>query len=313
MRKQDSKTRNKIKLFIRIKKYVLKKITLFLIKFGKRFISNDSKYLKLIFRLRMGKKLNLNNPTTFNEKLQWLKLYDQNDFYTSLVDKYEVKKYVSNLIGKEYIIPTLGIYNNFDEIDFSKLPNEFVIKCTHDSGGIVICKDKKNFDLNKARKKINKRLNNNFYYNFREWVYKNVKPRIIVEKYMGSNSKEELVDYKFLTFNGRVEIMYIASNRNGKGDTYFDFFDRNFNYIELKNGHANNPIRPKKPVGFNKMIQLAEKLSKNCHHVRIDFYETNGKIYFGEMTFYHMSGTVPFEPEEWDYKLGNLITLPDKQ
>ena len=272
----------------------------------------DKMYLKIMYKKRMGKKLDLKNPKTYNEKLQWLKLYDRKKVYTKLVDKYEVKKYVAKCIGEKYIIPTLGVWDKFDDIDFDKLPNQFVLKCTHDSGGVLICKDKSKLDIKKARRKFNLILKRNFYYAAREWPYKNVKPRIIAEKYVEDKKYMELRDYKFFCFSGNVEYMFIASNRQGEGDTYFDFFDKNFKHLNIINGHPMNPKCPNKPVNFDKMITLAEKLAKDYPHVRIDFYEVNGKVYFGEVTFYHWSGLVPFEPEEWDLKIGDLITLPKK-
>ncbi len=271
---------------------------------------NDKLYLKCAYKKYLNKKLDFKNPKTFNEKLQWLKLYDRKDIYTIMVDKYDVKEYVSNIIGEEYIIPTLGIYNSFNEIDFDKLPNQFVIKCTHDSGGLVIVQDKEKLDIESAKKKINKCLKNNFYYQGREWPYKNVKPRIIIEKYMVDESGYELKDYKFFCFNGNVKLMFVATDRNSTSETCFDFFDENFNHLPFTNGHPNSNKKIKKPKNFNKMVNLAEKLSTNIPHVRIDFYNINGKIYFGELTFYHWSGFVPFTPVEWDYRLGELIKLP---
>ena len=269
----------------------------------------DKLFLKIKYYLVFKKRLNLKNPQTFNEKLQWLKLNNRKDIYTTMVDKYEVKKYVSNIIGSEYIIPTLGVYSNFDEIDFDKLPNQFVIKCTHDSCGLIIVKNKNEMDITNTRKKITRCLKANYYYSGREWPYKNVKPRIIIEPYLEDFKYKELRDYKFFAFSGKVELMFIATNRQGNGDTYFDFFDKKFNHLDIINGHKMNPITPEKPENFKKMIELAEKLSKDLVHVRVDFYEVNGKIFFGELTFYHWSGFVPFEPENWDKKLGSYIKL----
>lgn len=274
---------------------------------------SDEEYIKMTYKYRTGKELNLSNPQTFNEKLQWLKLYDRRNVYTTMVDKYEVKKYVTDIIGEEYIIPTLGLYNSFDEIDFDKLPNQFVIKCTHDSGGLVIVKDKSKLDIKFAKKKINKCLKNNYYYSGREWPYKNVKPRIIIEKYIEDTKDNELRDYKLFCFNGKFKLMFVATNRQGKGETYFDFFDKDFKHLPFRNGHPNAPKLPHKPKNFEKMIDLAEQLSKDIPQVRIDFYDANGKIFFGEITFFHWSGAVPFDPEEWDYKLGKLIELPRKE
>ena len=288
-----------------IKSYVARKIP-------KKCIP-DNIYIKRAYRNMMGKELDLNNPKTFNEKLQWLKLYDRRKEYTKMVDKYEAKEYVANIIGEEYIIPTIGVYDSFDEIDFDKLPKQFVMKCTHDSGGNVICKDKSKLDIEKAREKINNSLKTNYYWVWREWPYKNVKPRIIIEPYLEDKKYKELRDYKFFVFSGKVELMFIASNRQGKGDTYFDFFDRKFKHLDVINGHPMNPKGVEKPKNYNKMIELAEKLSNKVPQVRIDFYEINGKIYFGEITFYHWSGFTPFEPEEWDYKFGEYIKLPNKK
>lgn len=274
---------------------------------------SDEKYLKKEFKLRMGYNLDLQNPQTFNEKLQWLKLYDRNSEYTKMVDKYEVKKYVSNIIGKEYIIPTLGIYNNFNEIDFDKLPNQFVIKCTHDSGGIIICKDKNNLDIKKAKKKINTFLNRKYFYIHREWPYKNVKPRIIVEKYIEDKHIKELRDYKFFCFNGKPKIMYISDNSH-RDNQHCCFFDINYNKLNIKRkDYKEFEQNIEKPHNFNKMIEFSKKLSKNIPHVRVDWYEINNKLYFGELTFYTCSGFIPFETEEWNYKMGEMLELPEKK
>lgn len=270
----------------------------------------DKMFLKIKFYKIFKRKLDLSNPKTFNEKLQWLKLYDRKDIYTTMVDKYEVKKYVSNIIGEEYVVPILGIYDNFDEINFDELPNQFVIKCTHDSGGLVIVKDKNKFDVDSARKKINECLKKNFYYIFREWPYKNVKPRILIEEYMVDESGYELKDYKFFCFNGKVKLLFIASDRNSNKETKFDFYDENFKHLPFTNGHPNSKRNIKKPKNYDKMKELAERLSGNLPQIRVDFYNINGRIYFGELTFYHWSGFVPFTPVEWDYRLGELIKLP---
>lgn len=275
------------------------------------FIS-DEKMLKILFRYNLKKSLNLENPQTYNEKLQWLKLYNRNLNYTNLVDKVEVKKYVSDIIGDNYVIPTLGVWNSFDDIEFEKLPNEFVLKCTHDSGGIVICKDKKKFNKEKARKKLNKSLNSSFFWLSREWPYKNIKPRIIAEKFISSKVDEDLKDYKFFCFSGKVKALYVASDRgNIKEETKFDFFDENFNRLPFTNGYPNSLIDIEKPSRFELMKSLAEKLGVGFPHVRIDFYEVDGQILFGEMTFYHMSGLAPFNPEEWDQKFGAWLELPE--
>lgn len=269
----------------------------------------DKLYLKIIYRKRLQKTLNLKNPKTFNEKLQWLKLYDRNPLYTKLVDKYEVKDYVANIIGKEHVIPTIGVYDSFDDINFKKLPKQFVIKCTHDSGGLVIVKDKNKLDIEKAKKKINKSLKKNYYYCGREWPYKNVQPRIIIEEYMEDKKTKELRDYKFFCFNGKMKFFKIDFNRL----TYHQANYYNKNGILLKFGEKVCPPDYEKklemPINLKKMIKLAETLSKNIPFLRVDFYEINGDIYFGELTFFPASGFGKFVPEDWDEKLGDYIII----
>ena len=267
-------------------------------------------YLKLRYRLTFKKPLNLKNPQTYNEKLQWMKLYDHNPIYAQLVDKYDVRKYVSEKIGEEHLIPIIGVWDNFDEIDFDKLPNEFVMKCTHDSGSVFICKDKSTVDKKLLRKRITSDLKRSQYIAGREWAYKNVKPRIIVEKLMRDESSADLKDYKFFCFDGEVKSMFIATDRGIEGqDVKFDFFDAEYNHLPLKHGHQNANILPAKPNGFEEMKKLASKLSEGLRHARIDLYNINGKIYFGEITFYHHCGFVPFDPEEWDYTFGSWLKI----
>lgn len=275
-----------------------------------RFLPDDV-FLKCIYFIKMGKKLNLDQPKTFTEKIQWLKLYYRNPNYTTLVDKYEVRKYISQKIGDKYLIPILGVYNSFDEINLNELPEKFVLKCTHDSGGIVICKDKRFLNIKEARKKINRSLKRNYYYTWREWPYKNVRPRIICEKYLVDESEVELKDYKFFCFNGSPELLFVASNRGI--DTRFDFFDLDFKPIPItKNHYKNSNKHIKKPAGFDEMIRLSKILSQGMPHVRVDFYDVNGKVYFGEFTFYHFSGLEKFEPEDYDRKIGDLLKMPDQ-
>lgn len=274
---------------------------------------NDEQYLKIVYRVRLGKRLNLSNPQTYNEKLQWLKLYNRQPKYTQMVDKYEVKTIVAKAIGEGYIIPTLGVWEHFDEIDFDQLPQQFVLKCTHDSGGLVVVKDKFKFNKDKARNKIEHCLKHNFFWGMREWPYKGVKPRIIAEQYMEDEQTHELRDYKFFCFGGEVKALFIATERMKQGEeTKFDFFDEEFHHLPFTNGHPNAEVLPKKPTCFDEMKMLAAKLSKGIPHVRVDFYEVNGKVYFGEMTFFHWSGLTAFKPEEWDYKFGEWITLTKK-
>ena len=294
-------------------KEIIKNPFLLFMTLGHRELFNwmdDKTYLKIAYRIKMGKKLDLDNPVTFNEKLQWLKLYNRRPEYTTMVDKYAVKKWVAEQIGEEYIIPTLGVWTHFDEIDFDKLPKQFVLKCTHDSGGLVICRDKKTFNKSAARKKIETCLKHNFFWGQREWPYKNVKPRIIAEQYMEDRQTKELRDYKFFAFNGEVKALFIATERGNKEETKFDFFDDDFKHLPFTNGHPNADILPEKPIQFEHMKRLAEKLSINFPEIRVDLYECNGKVYFGEMTFFHWSGLVAFNPEKWDRIFGDWVKLP---
>ena len=273
------------------------------LKYALRFLP-DKAYLQIYYFLRFKKFINFKNPKTFNEKLNYLKLYDRNPLYTTLVDKYEVKNYVSKIIGDKYIIPTLGVWDKFDDIDFEKLPNQFVLKCTHDSEGLVIVKDKSKFNKEEAGKKIEEALKYNFYYIGREWPYKNVKPRIIAEKYMGDN----LNDYKFFCFNGEPKMMFIASDR-GIGKTKFDYYDLDFNHLDIVQHYPNSSEEIEKPKNFDKMIEFSRKLSKSMKHVRIDFYDVDGKLYFGEITFFFFIGFMPFIPDKWDKIMGDYINI----
>ena len=271
-------------------------------------IFGDEIYVRVEYFIVFGKRLRLKNPQTYSEKLQWLKLHEGDPIYTRMVDKAEAKKYVTEIIGEEYIIPTYGVWNHFDEIDFDKLPDQFVLKTTHDSG-VIICKDKKTLDKNAAKVKLEKSLKNDYYYTSKEWPYKNVVPRIIAEKYMEDESGE-LCDYKLFCFDGKMKALFIATDRFTSGEeTKFDFFDENFNHLPFTNGHPNATKPIKKPESFQQMKDLAEKLSQKIPHVRVDFYCTNGKIYFGELTFFHWGGFKRFEPEEWDFKFGEWFKL----
>lgn len=275
----------------------------------------DEMFIRLNYLRRMKQWPDLKNPTTYNEKLQWLKLHDRQPLYTQLVDKYEVRRFVEERIGGEYLVPLAGgPWNSFDEIDFDALPERFVLKCTHDSGGLVICRDKRTLDREKARRRISQSLQQNFYYHNREWPYKDVQPRIIAEAYMEDASTNELRDYKFFCFDGEPRMLFVASDRQTAGEeTKFDFFDMDYNHLDLRNGHPNAAVPPEKPVQFGLMRELAQKLSQGFPHVRVDLYEVNGRVYFGEMTFYHWSGMVPFDPPEWDRKLGSWIGLPENR
>ena len=296
----------------KVLKYILDSDYRFMVNAYKGLYNNwpDEKYLKKMCDVRLGYKLNLQNPRTFNEKLQWLKLHNQKTEYITMVDKYDVKKYVADIIGEEYIIPTLGVWNSFEEIDFDKMPNQFVLKCTHDSGGLVICKDKKELDLIKAEKKITKSLHNNYYFYGREWPYKNVKPRIIAEPYMEDNKVHELIDYKFMCFNGEVKCSFTCSERFSQEGLKVTFFDNDWKVMPFERHYPSSKNPPQKPLNFNKMLEFATKLSRGIPFVRVDFYEINGLLYFGELTFFPGNGFEEFTPLEWDYKMGSWLKLP---
>lgn len=269
---------------------------------------NDATFIKWEYFSGMGKFPNIKHPVRYNEKLQWLKLHDIHEEYCKMVDKYEAKEYVRPIIGDEHIIPTLGIWNTFDEIDFEKLPNQFVLKTTHDSGGVAVCKDKSESTIRKARKIINKSLKHNYFFEHREYPYKGIKPRIIAEKFMVDESGTELKDYKFFCFDGEPKMLFVATDR--PFDTRFDFFDMEWNHLPFKQGHPLASKKIKQPKGFEEMRRLAKVLSKGFPHVRVDLYDVNGQIYFGELTFFHFSGNVLFEPDEWDFKIGEWLKLP---
>lgn len=265
----------------------------------------DSIILKYDFKRILGRKLNLHNPKTLNEKLQWLKIHDRNPKYTDLVDKYKAKQIVGDLIGKQYIVPTIGVYDKFEDIDFLALPEKFVMKCTHDSGSTIVCNNKNSFDINKAKEKINKCLSMNFYYRIgREWPYKNVKPRILIEKYIGDTPN----DYKFFMFNGKMDSVMVCTDRD-KGHARFRFYDKDWNrlmYMHPELEPKNDVIRPK---NFAQMIKIAECLSKGFAHIRVDLYNIDGHIYFGELTFYNQSGFDTDITYDTDLKWGKLTDL----
>ena len=303
---------------------IVKKISRYIFDKKYRFNFNNKKFnlyksmadktvLNNLYYFKFKKYINFDNPKTFNEKLQWLKLYDRNPNYTKMVDKYDVKEYISKIIGEEYIIPTIGVYEKFDNIDFDKLPNQFVMKCTHDSGGIIICKDKKKLNINLVRKKINRLMKKNFYYLSREWPYKNIKPRIIIEKYMEDEKIKEIRDYKFFCFNGEPKIMYVSDNSH-TNNQHCCFFDMSYKKLNIKRkDYQEFKKTPTKPITFEKMINFSKIRYNGIPHVRVDWYEINGKLYFGELTFYTCSGFIPFENEKWDYEIGKMLKLPKKK
>lgn len=271
----------------------------------------DELYLKIAYWGRMEKKLDLEHPQSFNEKLQWLKINNRKEEYSIMVDKYMVKEYVGHLIGYDYIIPNLGVWDKFEDIDFDSLPNQFVLKCTHDSGGLVICKDKSLFDIKMAREKISFCLKQNYYCLNREWPYKNVTPRIIAESYLNNEGLEDIPDYKIHCFNGIPRIILVCKNRFSTNGLTEDFYSTDWTHLDIKRvAHPNAKETISKPEKLEEMIELAKVLSKGIPFVRIDFYEVSGRVYFGEITFFPASGMEKFIPEEIDKKLGDLIELP---
>ena len=272
------------------------------------FLWPDSLYLKLRFYTLFGYFPNLKNPQTFNEKLNWLKLNYHNSLLTTLADKYEVKKYVAEKIGEDYVVKNLGVWNEFEEIDFGKLPTQFVLKTTGDSSGTFICKDKTKLDLKKARKHVNIGLHRNYYYACREWVYKMIKPRIIADALLDDNSGHELTDYKFWCFNGQPKYMYCTNK--GKHITE-NFYDMDFKPVYIDHGFERRVPEFEKPEAFETMKRLAAVLSDDLPFVRVDFFYVNGKVYFGECTFYDWGGLQPFSGN-WDKELGELLRLPEK-
>lgn len=307
-----------------MKKY-LKKVEKFIVDPQARFAyltflglynrMSDKEFLRKAFRINLNKELNLDNPQSFNEKLQWLKLYDRKPQYTVMVDKLKVRDYIAERIGEQYLIPLLGVWDDPDEIDFDSLPNQFVLKCNHNSGlGMCICKDKTQLDIKKVKKDLKKGLEQNYYLTSREWPYKNVPRKIICEKYMVDGDKVDLEDYKVHNFNGKPKMILVCSNRFTESGLHEDFYDTNWKRMNLKRPEhpcTREGIKP--PVNLNEMLALAETLSSQIPFLRTDFYEINGKLFFGELTFYPGSGLSKYSPEEWDNKIGRWLQLPDSK
>lgn len=269
----------------------------------------DKLYLSVRYYLKFNKLINWDNPKNFCEKLQWLKLYNRKPEYTMLVDKVKVKNYVATLIGEEYIIPTIGVWDNPNDIDFDKLPNQFVLKCNHNSGlGMCICRDKEKLDVGDVRRKLRKGLKQNYYLTGREWPYKNVERKILGEKFMTDGSNTDLNDYKFYCFNGEPLIVMISSGRYS-GDLRFDYYNMNWEKLSLTWDRPNSNIEHIKPVCFDEMKKICQILSSKIPHVRVDLYVINSKPYFGEMTFFDSSGFCYFEEEQWNNQLGQYIEL----
>lgn len=279
-------------------------------------VLNDRTYLRLLYFFEQGRPLHLKNPETFTEKIQWLKLNDRKPLYTKMVDKIEVKGLIRELVGDEYIIPTIGCWDSFDDVDFDSLPDQFVLKSTNGSGGcVVICKDKAHFDISEAKRVIESTAKGNVGVTYREWPYLDIKPRIFAEELITNPDSEDLTDYKFFCFNGRPLYCQVIANR--RSHETIDFYDRDWKHQEFfgLNPSVNPSVNPSgiilpKPENFALMLQLAEIISKGHIFLRVDLYNVRGKIYFGETTFYPASGFGRFQPAEWDLRLGGLIELP---
>ena len=271
----------------------------------------DKYYIPIFYIIRTGKRLNLKSPVTYNEKLQWLKLYDRNPLYAKLADKYEVRRYVADVIGEKYIIPLLGVWDSFQDINFDMLPKQFVLKCTHDSGSFVICKDKSIFDIVEAGKFLSRRLKRNYYLKGREWVYKSEKPHIIAEKYMEDIPEKELMDYKIFCFDGEPKLIQV--NFDCYSQYKRNFYTPEWEYIPVSIVYPTYPeIKIDKPKHLDEMLDLAKKLSTKIPHVRVDLYQIRDRIYFGEMSFYSESGCGKISPESFGVKMGSWLKLPEK-
>lgn len=271
---------------------------------------SDQKYISTEYKLVTGKTLRLDPPETFNEKLQWLKLHDRNPNYTKMVDKAAAKQYVADKIGEEYIIPTLGVWDHFAEIDFSRLPEQFVLKCTHDSGGSIICRDKSKFDKKEARNKLEKFLRRKYFYVHREWPYKNVKPRIMAEAYMQDGERRALTDYKFYCFNGKPTYLYVSTGLENHRTAKLSFLNIDWSFASFgRSDFSPMDQLPEKPKNYDKMLELAGTLSEEVTFLRVDLYEINGKIYFGELTFSPCAGMMPFSPPEADLEVGKQLDI----
>lgn len=273
----------------------------------------DSLYLKVLYRVIMGRKLNLKNPKEYNEKLQWLKLNDRKPEYSTMVDKYEVRGYIEDLLGDKYLIPCLGIYDSVDDIDIDALPDRFVLKCTHDSGSVEICKDKSSFDIEGARHRLSQAMKRNYYATYREWPYKYVKPRIIAEGYLEGDGGD-LKDYKVMCFNGEAKIIEVHENRFVEGKVHTQtFYDKEWNIVPLTQVETVTVDRPgERPRQLDEIIRLSELIAKDMYHARIDWYIEGDKIYFGEITFFDGSGFESFSTPEMERMLGDMIKLPEK-
>lgn len=274
-----------------------------------RCVLDDDEYLCRQFEYHVGYRPDLSNPQTFNEKIQWLKLHDRKPEYIRMVDKNAVKGLIAQQIGKKYINPTIGIWNSFDEIDFSELPNSFVLKCTHDSGSVVLCRDKKDFDKKQIKKFLDSKLSVNYFWFSREWPYKGVDRKIIAENYLENQSGEGLIDYKFLCAEGKVKYIFTCSERGTKAGLCVNFYERDWTPLLFERHYRRREKEIEKPGQLTEMIELAEKLSAGLRFIRVDFFIVDEQIYFSELTFYPGGGWEEFTPPQWDRELGKIIKI----
>ena len=275
---------------------------------------SDEKYLRLMFRLRMGKKLDLENPKTVSEKLQWLKLYDRKDIYTTMADKYLAKRYIAERVGEQFVIPLVGAWDKFDEIDFDTLPDKFVLKCNHDSGSVIICDDKSKLDIDKTRKILEKSLRTDYFVLKREWQYKNIQRKILCEKYISDDvTTAGLTDYKFFCFSGIPKFLYVATDSSNQNE-HETFLDLTWNPVPFRRKeYPEHSSIPKKPDNFDEMIRIARQLSEGIPFLRVDYYEVGGKLYVGELTLFPGAGYLVFDPDEYNNIIGDWIELPRKK
>lgn len=268
-----------------------------------RFIP-DKPFLKLEYRFLTGKKLNLKNPETYNEKLQYLKLYDRKPVYTQMADKLGMREFVKERLGEGHTVSLLGVWDRPQDIDFDKLPDAFVLKCNHDSKGLIICRDKSSLNKEQAVKTLAKSEKRNMFWAAREWPYKNIVSKVFAEELL-----EEMQEYQVLCFNGKPQLMYFLSE-DKDGHLTEDFFDMDFNSVDVSLGYGKTPDKIEKPSYLNRMIEIASILSKDCPHIRVDFIHSDDCLYVGELTFFNDAGFAPVKPDRWNYKLGAMIELP---
>lgn len=273
------------------------------------YFLSDACWLKMMFFAYHHKKLDLTNPKSYNEKLQWLKLYDRKPEYRMMSDKFAVREYIAKEIGEEHLIPLLGVWNNVEDIDFNSLPNQFVLKCNHDSAGLLICKDKNKLDVEKAKQKLKRCLKRDYFWAGREDNYRVVNKKVIAEKYMTDGDKDELTDYKFFCFDGEPKFIQVDTGRFSRHIR--NFYDISWNFIDVQNGCPNDKthiISP--PSKLEQMLEYSRKLARGLVHVRVDLYEMSNEIYFGELTFHHGGGEMDVTPESYDYEWGSYLHLP---